>query len=84
LWQLMPAFPDLDALNAWLEERCIALWQETEHGGLPSTIADVFAAERAAFPPAPEARRPRCDTRANAPRTAERRVHETPASTASC
>jgi transposase len=22
----MPSFPDLDALNAWLEERCIAQW----------------------------------------------------------
>ncbi len=55
LWQLMPTFPDLDALNVWLEERCISLWQETEHGRLPGTIADVFAAERAALmrlPPA--------------------------------
>ncbi len=24
LWQRMPAFADLDALNAWLEEQCIA------------------------------------------------------------
>jgi hypothetical protein len=55
LWQLMPAFPDLDALNAWLEERCIALWRETEHGSLPGTIADVFAAERAALMPLPPA-----------------------------
>ena len=22
MWQLMPAFPDLDALNDWLEDRC--------------------------------------------------------------
>lgn len=55
LWQLMPSFPDLDALNAWLEERCIALWQETEHGSLPGTIADVFAAEQAALMPLPPA-----------------------------
>ena len=32
MWQLMPAFPDLDALNAWLEERCKLLWAETAHG----------------------------------------------------
>jgi hypothetical protein len=55
LWQLMPAFPDLDALNVWLEERCIALWRETEHGGLPGAIADVWAAEQAALMPLPPA-----------------------------
>jgi len=55
LWQLMPSFPDLDALNAWLEERCIALWQETEHGGQPGSIADVRAAEQAALMPLPPA-----------------------------
>jgi hypothetical protein len=36
----MPAFPDLDALNDWLEERCKLLWAETAHGRLPGTIAD--------------------------------------------
>ena len=28
LWQPMPSFPDLEALNAWLEQRCRALWSE--------------------------------------------------------
>lgn len=28
LWQRMPAFADLEALNAWLEEQCIAQWAE--------------------------------------------------------
>jgi len=29
MWQVMPTFPDLDALNCWLEERCKVLWAET-------------------------------------------------------
>ena len=45
LWQPMPSFPDLAALNAWLEERCIAQWREIQHGTLPGTIADVHAEE---------------------------------------
>jgi transposase len=49
LWQKMPAFPDLDALNAWLEERCIEQWSEVAHGYLPGNIADVHAAEIASL-----------------------------------
>jgi hypothetical protein len=49
--QGMPDFPDLAALNDWLEQRCIALWHETAHGTLPGTIADVWAEERAALMP---------------------------------
>jgi hypothetical protein len=51
----MPDFPDLAALNAWLEQRCIELWHETPHGTLPGTIADVWAAEQAALMPLPAA-----------------------------
>jgi transposase len=51
----MPNFPDLAALNAWLEGRCIALWHETAHGRLPGTIADVWAEEQAALMPLPVA-----------------------------
>ena len=36
LWQPLPSFPDLDTLNAWLEERCIAQWGQIMHGGLPA------------------------------------------------
>jgi transposase len=53
--QVMPDFPDLAALNAWLEQRCMELWQETQHGKLPGTIADVWAEERAALMPLPVA-----------------------------
>ena len=53
--RLRAAFPELDALNAWLEERCIALWQATEHGSCPALSVDVFAAEQAALMPLPPA-----------------------------
>ena len=42
LWQVMPIFEDLDELNQWLEDRCIALWAETQHRDLPGTIADMW------------------------------------------
>jgi len=45
LWQPMPSFPNIDALNAWLEERCIEQWGEIQHGVLPGAIADVHAEE---------------------------------------
>lgn len=53
--QGMPDFPDLAALNAWLEQRCLALWHETPHGKRPGTIADVWADEQAALMPLPVA-----------------------------
>jgi transposase len=51
LWQPMPSFPDLDALNAWLEAQCITQWAQIEHGMLPGTVADVRAAEEASLMP---------------------------------
>jgi len=51
----MPDFPDLAALNAWLEQRCQELWRETAHGTLPGTIADIWAEEQAALMPLPVA-----------------------------
>ena len=55
--QEMPDFPDLAMMTAWLEQRCLEVWQETPHGTLPGTIADVWAEERAALMPLP----PACD-----------------------
>lgn len=49
LWQPLPSFPDLQALNAWLEERCITQWSQIMHGGLPGSVADVHAAEVASL-----------------------------------
>ena len=51
----MPVFGDLNELNQWLEDRCIALWAETPHKALPGSIADVWEAEKPtlmALPPA--------------------------------
>jgi hypothetical protein len=45
LWQPMPSFPTLDALNEWLERRCQELWSETRHESEPGTIADVWRSE---------------------------------------
>lgn len=45
LWQPMPNFPSLEALNDWLETRCQELWTQIEHGAQPGSIADVWAEE---------------------------------------
>jgi transposase len=55
LWQPMPSFPDLPALNAWLERRCLELWREIPHGVLPGTVADAWVEEQAALMPLPPA-----------------------------
>jgi len=49
LWQKQPSFPDLAALNAWLEEGCIAQWGQIPHGVLPGSIADVHTEEVASL-----------------------------------
>jgi transposase len=51
LWQPMPSFPALEALNEWLEQRCKALWLEIPHGSQPGTIADAWASETPALMP---------------------------------
>jgi hypothetical protein len=45
LWQPVPNFPSLEALNDWLEKQCRELWTKTPHGAQPGTIADVWAEE---------------------------------------
>ncbi|MGZ3472432.1 MAG: IS21 family transposase [Isosphaeraceae bacterium] len=52
LWQPMPRFPSLDALNDWLEARCKEYWAQTPHGKMPGTIADLWAEEVQALMPA--------------------------------
>ncbi len=48
IWHEVPKFPDLDALNDWLERRCISLWSQIRHPEQPGrTIAEVWAEERA-------------------------------------
>ena len=53
LWQPMPSFPDLVALNDWLEQRCLALWGEIPHATLLGSVSDIWAAEQAALMPLP-------------------------------
>ena len=55
LWQVAPDFPNLEALNNWLEDRCTVLWSETAHGSLPGSIADIWEAEKPALMPLPTA-----------------------------
>jgi hypothetical protein len=55
LWQPTPHFADLAALNAWLEERCIALWNERPHGSSPGSIAESLSAERPSLMALPSA-----------------------------
>lgn len=45
IWQGAPSFENLDALNAWLEQRCLALWQELQHPTLGRTVAEAWAEE---------------------------------------
>lgn len=51
----MPEHPDLAALNAWLEQRCMELWHEILHKGLPGSTADVWTQEQATLMPLPRA-----------------------------
>jgi transposase len=47
LWHDAPTFASLDALNAWLQERCVALWEATAHPQQPGrTVAEVWREER--------------------------------------
>ena len=53
LFQPIPRFPSLQALNDWLEQRCKELWAQTAHGLMRGTIADVRAEEAETLMPAP-------------------------------
>jgi transposase len=55
LWQPMPSFADLAALNAWPEWRCLELWREIPHGVLPGTVADARVEGQAALMTLPPA-----------------------------
>ena len=48
LWQPMPSFASLEALNEWLEARCRELWSQS-HGSHGGVIADAWAEEVASL-----------------------------------
>ncbi|PAK79815.1 IS21 family transposase, partial [Lentilactobacillus kefiri] len=41
IWQEMPHFPDLAALNLWLERRCREHWADQRHVELPGSVAEA-------------------------------------------
>jgi transposase len=45
LWQPMPQVASLEALNAWLEQRCRTLWEEIPHGVEPGSVAAAWRQE---------------------------------------
>lgn len=46
IWQGAPAFESLEALNAWLEQRCMGLWRELRHPDQPGlTVAEAWQEE---------------------------------------
>jgi hypothetical protein len=51
-FQPIPRFASLEALNDWLEFRCKEFWQQTAHGKMRGTIADLWAEEAQALMPA--------------------------------
>ena len=47
VWQDVPSFASLAALNEWLEQRCLALWHEVQHPEDKShTVAEMWAQEQ--------------------------------------
>jgi hypothetical protein len=46
LWQNVPAFGSLTALNDWLADQCVLLWQQTKHPEQDTTIWEAWSDER--------------------------------------
>jgi transposase len=46
LWHAAPEFESLAALNAWLEKRCMALWQEITHPEQGRAVSEVWLDEK--------------------------------------
>lgn len=47
IWQDAPAFKSLEALNTWLQQRCLDLWQELPHPeDKRRTLSDYWESER--------------------------------------
>lgn len=56
LWQEAPSFDSLEAVNDWLEQRSLKLWQELKHPeNRARTIEEVWQQERASLHPMPQA-----------------------------
>ncbi len=56
IWNKLPRFASLEDLNTWLEQRCIALWDEIAHPEQAhQTIASMMRQEQAHLMPVPQA-----------------------------
>jgi transposase len=56
LWQDAPAFPSLEALNSWLKQRCLSLWEELPHPqDKRCTIGQYWQEEQTHLMPVPSA-----------------------------
>lgn len=56
IWNKLPRFASLEDLNVWLEQRCIALWDEIAHPEQTNqTIASMMRQEQAHLMPVPKA-----------------------------
>lgn len=52
IWSSAPDFPHLEALNAWLHQRCLALWKEILHPEHSHrTLAELWLEEKATLMP---------------------------------
>jgi len=52
IWSSAPEFPQLEALNTWLHQRCLALWEELPHPEHPHrSIAEVWREEKVELMP---------------------------------
>jgi len=56
IWQRIPSFGSLDALNDWLADQCVLLWQQTRHPELDMTIWEAWSQERPHLMPVPRYR----------------------------
>ncbi|GAB7129791.1 IS21 family transposase [Silvimonas sp. JCM 19000] len=46
LWQNVPPFSSLAALNDWLADQCVRLWQQIRHPEQDATLWDIWSLER--------------------------------------
>ncbi|MGC3965311.1 MAG: IS21 family transposase [Rhodocyclaceae bacterium] len=46
IWQRIPSFTSLEALNDWLADQCVLLWQQVRHPELDMTVWEAWSQER--------------------------------------
>lgn len=46
IWQRLPHFSSLEALNDWLADECVRLWQQIRHPACDQSIWQIWSEER--------------------------------------